>query len=319
MRTLLVFAACMTALCLHSATTEEARQLVREYVELHVSRPPGHNERTNQMYPAIQALDGALRLSLYCEVMAEKFDDPNPKYVELILNRLIHEDTWVGSPVNEEALDLVRRLLQKNLKRGLFLRETGYYLSYKGDARDIDGMPMIEDEQRLAMRVAGTNILSRWQINWGGISFPSVTNTGPQALYVQDILRQYWETIEVEKGGDYNGYRDSAKIPGELITMVVWFDEDGNPVCNVDLAKYGLTMPEIDLPQNVKDEILRRVRSNAETVPLTDSTPHSHGASTVETPCATEQSPPPSRPWLYVGLFSALCTCVTLWLVRKKR
>ncbi|MCL1921522.1 MAG: hypothetical protein FWG50_10700 [Kiritimatiellaeota bacterium] len=45
--------------------------------------------------------------------------------------------------------------------------------------------------------------------------------------------------------------------------MVVWFDEDGNPVCNVDLAKYGLAMPEIDLPQKVKDEIRRRSSGSA--------------------------------------------------------
>jgi len=100
---------------------------------------------------------------------------------------------------------------------------------------------------------------------------------------------------------------------------VVWFDEDGNPVCNVDLAKYGLTMPEIDLPQNVKDEILRRARPNVEEVPLTGSESPSRDVSTAETPCATEQSPPPSRPWLYAVILSALCAGVALWLIRKKR
>jgi len=113
--------------------------------------------------------------------------------------------------------------------------------------------------------------------------------------------------------------KDTSQIPDELLTMVVWFDEDGNPVCNVDLTKYGLTMPEIGLPQNVKDEILRRARPNAETVPLTDSTPHSHGASTADTPCATEQSPPSSRPWLYAAILSVLCAGAVLWCLRKKR
>jgi len=90
-------------------------------------------------------------------------------------------------------------------------------------------------------------------------------------------------------------------------------------VCNVDLAKYGLTMPEIDLPQNVKDEILRRARSAVETESLTDSAPPPHDTSTAETPSAPEQSPPPSRPWLYVGLLALLCAGVALWLIRKKR
>ncbi|MCL1922185.1 MAG: hypothetical protein FWG50_14120 [Kiritimatiellaeota bacterium] len=38
---------------------------------------------------------------------------------------------------------------------------------------------------------------------------------------------------------------------------------NANPVCNVDLAKYGLAMPEIDLPPNVKDEIRRRSSGSA--------------------------------------------------------
>ena len=33
---------------------------------------------------------------------------------------------------------------------------------------------------------------------------------------------------------------------GELSTMVVSFDENGKPVCSVDLAKYGLSMPIIE-------------------------------------------------------------------------
>ena len=37
-----------------------------------------------------------------------------------------------------------------------------------------------------------------------------------------------------------------ANLPPELLTMVVSFDGDGNPVCNVDLAEYGLSMPVIE-------------------------------------------------------------------------
>ena len=32
----------------------------------------------------------------------------------------------------------------------------------------------------------------------------------------------------------------------------MWFDNDGNPVYNVDLEKYGLTMPKLDVPNKPK-------------------------------------------------------------------
>ncbi|MCL1919966.1 MAG: hypothetical protein FWG50_02645 [Kiritimatiellaeota bacterium] len=115
----------------------------------------------------------------------------------------------------------------------------------KGDARDLD---IVGDGFRdaLAMRVAGTNIINYSPPSsgmpagsgWRGCT-PSVTNTGPQGLYVEAILRQYWEKMEE---------RNTAKVPPELLTLAVWFDDGGNPVCNVDLAKYGLTMPELDVP-----------------------------------------------------------------------
>ena len=89
---------------------------------------------------------------------------------------------------------------------------------------------------------------TNWLDKWGGKDYhgwstnsppfiPSVANTGPQAAHVHDLLKQALEK-----------YGSVSNIPPELITMVVSFDEDGNPVCNVDLAKYGLTMPDIEAP-----------------------------------------------------------------------
>jgi len=115
-----------------------------------------------------------------------------------------------------------------------------HYLMLKGDARDI---PLLNQYTNapwgriLEMRVAGTNVIDipkmgRFSLPW---FFPSVTNTGPQALYVGEILYRYWEGVEF----------DTAKIPQELLTMVVSFDKDGNPVSSVDLAKFGLSMPTI--------------------------------------------------------------------------
>jgi hypothetical protein len=54
------------------------------------------------------------------------------------------------------------------------------------------------------------------------------------------------------ESGRTRPFRDRTKIPTELLTLVVWFDDGGNPVCNVDLAKYGLTMPELDVPNRPK-------------------------------------------------------------------
>ncbi|MCL1856988.1 MAG: hypothetical protein FWF84_05040 [Kiritimatiellaeota bacterium] len=96
--------------------------------------------------------------------------------------------------------------------------------------------------QILEMRVTGINVVDTLAITglygfgtpW---FYPSVTNTGPQALYVGEILYRYWESVEF----------DTAQIPPELLTMVVSFDGDGNPVSSVDLSKYGLTMPVITL------------------------------------------------------------------------
>ena len=171
----------------------------------------------------------------------------------------------------------------------------------------------------LAMRAAGTNIINYIPISNGFIEtrwygcIPSVTNTGPQGVYVENLLRQYWENMETgsflfEGESRPLSFKDRSKIPAEIQTLVVWFDEDGNPVCNVDLAKYGLTMPEIDVPNRPKG----KPKAAAEPLSLTgDDTQRPEAAATMDTP--------PNRLWLYAAILSALCACVTLWLVHKKR
>ena len=313
MKKLVLFATCMATLCIQSATLEEARQLVREYVELYVNLPPGYNERTRQMYPAIQELDREILLALCCEMMAERFDDPNPKYVNTLLAVFESRDIYLGSPVNEEVVNWVRRVWRE--KRGGYtlydLRRAEWYMSFKGDAGDLDDMMMIENQERLAARVAGTNIISRSIGERWSTCIPSVANTGPQALYVDAILRQYWENMEE---------KNVANIPDELITIVVWFDEDGNPVCNVDLAKYGLTMPELDVPNRPKGK-----PKAAAAPPPPPEKPVT--ATRDETPPITiaedepnEATHTPSRPWLYVGILAFLSAVGTVfWRVRRKR
>ena len=121
------------------------------------------------------------------------------------------------------------------------------YLAFKGDARDLEVVKQFDRDTLgaiLERRVAGENIFGYDAeklkplkfIGRPKTFFPSVANTGPQAVYVREILYRYWEEND----------KDASKIPQELLTMVVSFDKDGNPVCSVDLAKYGLSTPVIE-------------------------------------------------------------------------
>ena len=331
MKKTLIMVIGMTTLCVHGTTLEEARRILGAGVE--ESGPldtPEKRERADKIWTDMFFLglnEGDLALSVYCELLAEHSD--NPKIVDTIMKQFRYIGERSAEAVNQNALDWARKVAMQEEPRHDGARAAEEFLSYKGDASDLGLVSKYRGNERLATRVAGTNIVE-WFDSAGHPPkdnyfhfIPSVTNTGPQALYVRAILHRYWETLPevVRKIDDTRRfiYRDGSKIPAELLTLVVWFDDDGNPVCNVDLAKYGLTMPEIDLPQNVKDEILRRARSAVETESLTDSAPPPHDTSTAETPSAPEQSPPPSRPWLYVGLLALLCAGVALWLIRKKR
>ena len=247
-------------------------------------------------------------IKTFCKRLEERFDDPGT--VNFIMGRIYYTDSYnFASNGNQEALYWARRIIRE--KTSEFNKGAAMgYLALRGEAGDLDLLSS-DAKDTLKMRLAGTNIVNyRTSLVSEGFSWtgcvPSVTNTGPQALYVQEILRQAWEILEVEerigRGGFPHPFRDKSQIPPELITMVVWFDKDGNPVCNVDLAKYGLTMPEIDLPQNVRDEILRRARPNVATASL---------------PSADDA--PPNRLWLYTALLAILCATVALWLIRKKR
>ena len=264
MKGILIPVVSMTVLCLHGDTPEEVSRFIRETVEEAVQpNTPEHRERWYRMVSKLETIERDVRIPVYCEIMAEKFDDPNPKYVNHIILRLYALDgSELASYGNQEALGWTRRVLRekgKGFDTGLALR----YVLLKGDERDLDVIhPYRKDI--LAMRVAGTNIVNHPyfdnRLNAGPAALqsviPSVTNTGPQALYVEAIIRQYWDRLETEYHEEDTGrerpFRDASKIPAELLTMVVWFDEDGNPVCNVDLEKYGLTMPELDVPNKPK-------------------------------------------------------------------
>ena len=235
------------------------------------------------------------------KMLAERFDDS--EIVNTVMWRFRVLDGFnYASYGNQEALDWARKVVRSEDSR-FNTYPAREYLMRKGDERDF-GTIGYGFGTVLAKRVEGTNVvnyhpfLNPIEPHWFGC-IPSVTNTGPQGLYVEKILHQYWDNMETETEGSYS-FKDESKIPPELITMVVWFDDDGNPVCNVDLAKYGLTMPEIDLPQDVRDEILRRVKGRAQA-----SSP------------SRETDPPKKRLWLYLGILAVLVS--VLVIACKKR
>jgi len=134
------------------------------------------------------------------------------------------------------------------------------YLRRKGNASDLERLP---NDAVLMARVAGTNILHVMEgtklLPSGRVGIvldfiPSVTNVGPQSLYVREILQRYWKevtevpddfTIETISLYVKQARQDLSKMPTELLTIAISFDEKGSPVSSVDLAEYGLSMPII--------------------------------------------------------------------------
>jgi len=331
MKKLLTMMICVTALSVHSfAQEEEVRRLIREFAEMPNTPTPERDELMQQLLAGLRKFDSDEAFPVYYKILEEKFDDP--KYVNRIMDDFLTFDGRnIASRGKQEALDWARRLLREKKQGQGFDRGSAIkYLIAKGDERDFDLIPYPSWRETLAMRLAGTNLVehSPLAIAHGPFTFvPSVTNAGPQAAYVEAIMRQLWihllkkMTPEAEvynACGQVITMREQGEIPPELLAMVVWFDEDGNPVCNVDLAKYGLTMPEIDLPQKVKDEILRRARPKVATASLPSAEDEAQ-LTTNHYPLTTTADTPPNRLWLYALVPLFLCAGAGLWFIRKKR
>jgi len=300
MKGILIPVVSMTVLCLHCAAQEEAKS--------------------------------AESIEEYCKVLEEQFDVPDFRQVNHAIQRIYELDGWHSmSHGNPKALDLIRQLLREKLSgiapfkterefvdwigqvpkkngqgQGFSLLAPLRYLIVKGDERDLDLIPIPQWREKLEMRVAGTNLINYFQqfIEHGVVSsgmydiVPSVTNAGPQAHYVLAILRQYWQKMDPPTDKYWGINKDMSKIPAELLTMVVWFDEDGNPVCNVDLEKYGLTMPELDVPNKPK--------GNGKPSPTLEPKRESSDVESSGGFQPPEQTPPATgcrrHSWLYTGV-----------------
>ena len=345
MRKLLVFATCMTALCLHSATTEEARQIVREYLEKMTElrkQPFVDPLYAIEVSVGLHTLDRDVRVSVCLEMMKEMPDDPVT--VDQMMAVFCGSDGYnYASYGNQEALDWAR-IVAKNEGGRFETHSAQVYLMWKGDTRDLD---IIGGKNRdlLVARVAGTNIINHvgsfWEKSWLSC-VPSVTNTGPQGVYVENILRQYWEKMEADtfifdgrpvsmedrsnlpieilaildnKNVTYDGrsytYKDKRKIPAEILTLVVWFDDDSNPVTNVDLSKYGLTMPELDIPNKGRATASRLAAEEPAATTQDDTS-----VNVAEDEQDVEKAKA-SHFWLYVVIFH-LILFPSLYFMRRK-
>ena len=297
--------------------------MIREFTEMPSIPTPERDELTNQLLTGLRELDPEEAFPVYYKILEEKFDSPH--YVNYIMRRFLAADGEnLASYGYQEALDWARKVFrEKETGEGFDKATVILYLIQKGDERDIEIIPFPSLKEPLAIRVAGTNLVGHSRFTFVPLSIwfsclPSVTNTGPQALYVQAILRQYWENMEeshILENERLVPFRDPSEIPAELLTMVVWFDEDGNPVCNVDLSKYGLSMPVIEPKPTGADPISLWNKRTVTFPPPSEPPPPPLHKDDVPTP--SPETPPPNRLWLYVGIPSALCA--TLFVAYNMR
>jgi len=199
------------------------------------------------------------------------------------------------------------------------------YLSQKGDASDLPLLEKyaelpskldfaknagLESLRILKARASGTNVLNLsktrlycWSTNEPPF-LPSVANTGPQAVYVYDLLKQALAK-----------YGDATNLPPELVTMVVSFDADGKPVCSVDPAKYGLVMPDFPPPPPAftNEPALTEPQTPTNNVPEKTDAPH-----IAETPAAPPSQKRSVAPFA-VGVGAGIFVALLLWRGLRKR
>ena len=188
-------------------------------------------------------------------------DAPNPNYTFQILLPFICkiDGSNMQSEGDNDIMRLTREFLNVRLDKPDW-QSAAYsllYLSQKGDAQDLSLLEEYlklpsklsfakssarESHRILNARVSGTNVLSFLQSRnycWSTNNppfLPSVANTGPQAVFVYDLLEQ--ALIK---------YGTPTNIPSEIMTLVISLDAEGKPVCSIDPSKYGLKMPAFEL------------------------------------------------------------------------
>ena len=278
--------------------------------------------------------------------LSENMD--NPDKADYCANIIWHQFMEIdacnyASPGHPEVLKLIREALKKNLK--VFMIPAFEYLAWKGDESDI---ALLEKAQELwggydiyiSSSLAVLSHLRRRQTEnfyaggEDGRTFVSFANTGPQAVYFWEILKKM---LEVSGSGLYWG----GDLGDPIKTMVVSFDEDDNPVCNVDLAKLGISMPVITpkphpgIPYYQWNEehpeytvVFPHETTNAPSTDATLNSPPAEGCPKGGVVPDDEATQPPDEttqdatqkqpiPRLYIGISALLCLCVIAYLVWK--
>jgi hypothetical protein len=276
---------------------------------------------------ADQAATGYHDFPAYKRILQE--GRPYDNYTYRTLTELISriDGSNMRSPGDADIIRLTREFLvsKSDNPDWRFVDYSLLYLSQKGDAGDIPLLEKyaelpskldfaknagLESLRILKARVSGTNVLSFledrdycWSTNEPPF-LPSVANTGPQAVYVYDLLKQALAK-----------YGDAANLPPELVTMVVSFDADGKPVCSVDPAKYGLVMPDFPPPPPAftNEPALTEPQAPTNNVPEKNATPR-----IAETPVAPPSQKRSIAP-LAVGVGAGIFVALLLWRGLRKR
>jgi len=318
--------ASVMAMTLHGATKEEARQVIHEY------RERGRDEATWRAFHAL----GYDAFPVFYEMLSDESEYTNwcslasyTFYSIDGIDPLFPRDSNLASEGEEEALGWTRKMLENtpgdDRTQEYIRRCSSYHLASKGSTKED-----IELLQRkghygtagiLVARVAGTNLFRSGNTDFGDFItvYPSVTNSGPQGVYVREILVKALEQSE--------GSRYKPEIPEELLTMVVSFDKNGKPVCSVDLAKYGLSIPVITPKPN---KHYRGVYSatfphEAEaTTPQNETGVMKSSIDTLQNATPTSEQPTESSAnktltWLVVIALAAIVGMAIWKLIKRKR
>ena len=222
MKKTLVIILGMAAVFLCGMTQEERKKIVRDSIPQLITHAKRGMWGDGQYY-----ILGYDALPEFYEILKESIEDREIAGAVMDAFAMINGFD-LTSKGEREALNWARKVL---LVHSNEVSRARLYLELKGDAEDLRFLKELNlSHPLLEMRVGGTNIAGR--ANYFGSRslglIPSVANVGPQAVYVCEILK-----------------RCGQDIPEELLTMVVSFDKEGNPVSSVNLEKYNLSMPVI--------------------------------------------------------------------------
>ena len=281
-----------------------------------------------EQWLADRAATGYQDMPAYKKFLEDE-DYPYNNYTYSTLTELICRIDGVNmcSPGDADIIRLTREFLvsKSDNPDWRFVDYSLLYLSQKGDASDLPLLEKyaelpskldfaknagLESLRILKARVSGTNVLSFledrdycWSTNEPPF-LPSVANTGPQAVYVYDLLKQALAK-----------YGDATNLPPELVTMVVSFDADGKPVCSVDPARYGLVMPDFPPPPPAFTNEPAMIEQQVPTNNVPEKTEAPHIAETPAAPPSQKHSVAP----LAVGVGAGIFVALLLWRGLRKR